>query len=179
VKNLAVTDERSGLLKRSSYLDVLLSETRRAQQQQSVATVMLFYFGKASALVKECGEAAVKDMMLQIGQIVASNVRQSDMAVRYDLTTIAVILSDTNAKNAFFVADKMRRALAAVKVPGTDRGVTLTVGIAEAAIQHSFDPADIVTEVINRAEAALEIAKAEGGNKAHSLAPNLQPVAVA
>ena len=28
-------------------------------------------------------------------------------------------------------------------------------------------------------EAALEVAKAEGGNKAHSIAPNLQPVAVA
>jgi len=179
VKNLAVTDERSGLLKRSSYLDVLLSETRRAQQHQSMATVMLLHFGKASALVKECGEAAVKDMMLQIGQIVASNIRQTDMAVRYDLTTIALILPDTNAKNSFFVADKMRTALATVKVPGTDRAVTLTVGIAEAAIQHSFDPVDIVTEVINRAEAALEIAKTESGNKAHSIAPNLQPASVA
>jgi len=179
VKNLAVTDERSGLLKRSSYLDVLLSETRRAQQQKSTVTVMLFYFGKASALVKECGEPAVKDMMLQVGQIMTANVRQSDMAVRYDLTTIALILADTSTKNAFFVADKMRNALAAVKIPGTDREATLTVGIAEAAVQHSFDPVDIVTEVINRAEAALEIAKAEGGNKAHSIAPNLQPVAVA
>jgi diguanylate cyclase (GGDEF)-like protein len=179
VKNLAVTDERSGLLKRSSYLDMLLSEVRRAQQQKSTATVMLFYFGKASALVKECGEAAVKDMMLQVGPIMTANVRQTDMAVRYDLTTIALILADTNTKNAFFVADKMRKALAAVKIPGSDREVTLTVGIAEAAVQHNFDPVDIVTEVINRADAALEIAKAEGGNKAHSIAPNLQPVAVA
>ncbi|MFZ3213367.1 MAG: diguanylate cyclase [Terriglobales bacterium] len=179
VKNLAVTDERSGLLKRSSYLDVLLSEARRAQQQKSTVTVMLFYFGKASALVRECGEVAVKDMMLQAGQIVTANIRQSDMAVRYDLTTIALILADTGTKNSFFVADKMRKALAAVKIPGSDREATLTVGIAEAAIQHSFDPVDIVTEVINRAEAALEAAKAEGGNKAHSIAPNLQPIAVA
>ena len=179
VKNLAVTDERSGLLKRSSYLDVLLSETRRAQQQKSPVTVLLFCFGKASTLLKECGETAVKDMMLQIGQILTANVRQSDMAVRYDLTTVALILADTSTKNAFFVVDKMRKALAAIRVPGTDREVTLTVGIAEAAIQHSFDPVDIVTEVINRAEAALEIAKTEGGNKAHSIAPNLQPVAVA
>ena len=179
VKNLAVTDERSGLLKRSSYLDVLLSEARRAQQQKSTVTVMLFYFGKASALVKECGEPAVKDMMLQVGQIMTANVRQSDMAVRYDLTTIALILADTGTKNAFFVVDKMRNALSAVKIPGSDRPATVTVGIAEAAVQHSFDPVDIVTEVINRAEAALEVAKAEGGDKAHSIAPNLQPVAVA
>jgi diguanylate cyclase (GGDEF)-like protein len=177
VRNLAVTDERSGLLKRSSYLDVLLSEARRAQQQKSMLTVILLYFGKASALVKECGEPAVRDMMLQVGQIMAANLRQTDMGVRYDLTTVALILGDTNSKNAFFVVDKMRRALASVKVPGTDREVSLTAGIAEAAIQHSFDPVDIVTEVINRAEAALEIAKSEGGSKAHSIAPNLQAVA--
>ena len=175
VRNLAVTDERSGLLKRSSYLDVLLSEARRAQQQKSPLTVMLFFFGKASALVKECGEAAVRDMMLQIGQVIAANMRQTDMGVRYDLTSVALILADTNAKNAFFVVDKVRKALAAIKIPGADRELTVTTGIAEAAIQHSFDPVDIVTEVINRVEGALEVAKAEGGNKAHSIAPNLQP----
>ena len=177
---LELNHARDACLKlRFQYLDVLLSETRRAQQTKSTAAVGLFCFGKASALVKESGESAVKDMMLQIGQIMTANVRQSDMAVRYELTTIALVLADTNTRGAFFVADKMRKALAAVRVPGTDREVTLTVGIAEAAIQHSFDPVDIVTEVINRAEAALEIAKAEGGNKAHSIAPNLQPVAVA
>ena len=37
MKNLAVTDEKSGLLKRSSYLDVLLSETKRAFSQNSTA----------------------------------------------------------------------------------------------------------------------------------------------
>jgi GGDEF domain-containing protein len=53
------------------------------------------------------------------------------------------------------------------------------VGIAEAAIHESFDPVDIVTELINRVEAALEIAKADGGNKVQVLAANMQSVAVA
>jgi diguanylate cyclase (GGDEF)-like protein len=179
VKNLAVTDERSGLLKRSSYLDVLLSEVRRAQQQQSTVTVMLLCFGKPSALVKEWGEAAVRDLMLQIGQVLVANVRQSDMVVRYDLATIALILGDTTAKNAFFVADKMRKVLGGMKISGKYGAITMTAGIAEAAVQHSFDPLDIVTEVINRAEAALEIAQTDGGNKAHSIAPNLQSFALA
>ena len=179
VRNLAVTDERSGLLRRSSYIDVLLSEARRAQQASSTATIMLFHFGKATALVKECGEAAVNDMMLQIGQILSSHIRQTDMAIRYDLTTIALILADTDAKNSFFVVDKMRKALSAVKLPASGRPVSATVGIAEAAVRPEFDPVDIVTEVINRAETALEVAKSEGGNKAHSIAANLQSTAVA
>src|SRR5437868_3904263 len=47
MKTLAVTDEKSGLLKRASYIDVLLSETRRALEQNSTASVMLLHFGKA------------------------------------------------------------------------------------------------------------------------------------
>jgi diguanylate cyclase (GGDEF)-like protein len=179
MKSLAVTDEKSGLLKRSSYLDVVLSESKRAIQQNSTSSIMLLHFGKASALVKEVGEAAVESMMAQIGQILTSHIRQNDVAVRYDLTTIALLLADTNDKNSFFVVDKMRKVLGGVKVPGSDRSVPMTVGIAEAVMQPQYDPIDIVTEVINRAETALEAAKAEGGNKAQSVAPVLQAAAVA
>ncbi len=174
MKTLAVTDEKSGLLKRSSYLDVLLSEVRRSVQQQTPLTLMLLHFGKASALAKEIGESAVESMMQQIGQSICSHVRQNDVAVRYDFTTIALLLSDTNEKNAFLVVDKMRKIIGSSKVPGTDRTAIITVGIAEAVLQAQFDAVDIVTEVINRVENALEVAKSEGGNKAHSLAANLQ-----
>ncbi len=174
MKNLAVTDEKSGLLKRASYLDVLLSEVKRAMEQQSPATVLLLHFGKASALAKEIGESAVETMMQQIGQICSSHVRQNDVAVRYELTTIALVLADTNEKSAFFVVDKLRKVLAAVKVPGKDRAVTMDAGIAECVMQAAFDPTDIVTEVINRAESALALARLEGGNKAQSLAPQVE-----
>jgi diguanylate cyclase (GGDEF)-like protein len=179
MKTLAVTDEKSGLLKRSSYQQVLLSEVRRAQQQSSTSTLMLLHFGKASTTAKEIGEQAIESMMQQIGQVVCSNIRQNDVAVRYQLTTIALVLADTSDKNAFFVVDKMRKVLAGTKFPGTDRAVPVTVGIAEAVMKADFDSVDIVTEVMNRAEAALEAARAEGGNKAQSLAPVLEVAGVA
>jgi diguanylate cyclase (GGDEF)-like protein len=178
VKTLAVTDEKSGLLRRSSYLDVLLSEVRRAVQQKSTAAVMLLQFAKPG-LAKEVGEPAVENMMQQVGQVITSHVRQNDVAVRYDLTTIALVLSETSEKNSFFVVDKLRKALEQVKMPGGgDRPVPVTAGIAEIVARRDFDPVDIVTEVINRAEQALDVAKSEGGNKAHSLAPKLEAAAV-
>jgi diguanylate cyclase (GGDEF)-like protein len=179
MKTLAVTDEKSGLLKRPSYLDVLLSEVRRSLQQKTPLTLMLLHFGKASAMVKELGEAAVESLMQQIGQSIASHIRQNDVAIRYDLTTIALVLADTTEKNAFLVVDKMRKVLAPTKISGTDRTPPISAGIAEAVLQERFDAVDMVTEVINRVESALEIARAEGGNKAHSLAPMIQPNAVA
>lgn len=175
MKTLAVTDEKSGLLKRSSYLDVLLSEVKRCLQQQTPLTVLLLHFGKASALVKEIGQAQVETMMQQVSQTLVSHIRQNDVAVRYDLTTIALVLSDTNEKNAFLVVEKMKKVLTPVRIPGTDRAPSMSAGIAEAVLQETFDAVDIVTEVINRVENALDVARSEGGSKAHAAAANLQP----
>lgn len=175
MKTLAVTDEKSGLLKRSSYLDVLLSEVKRCLQQQTPLTILLLHFGKASTLVKEIGQAQVETMMQQISQTVVSHIRQNDVAVRYDLTTVALVLSDTNEKNAFLVVEKMRKVLTPVKLPGADRAPLMSAGIAEAVLQERFDAVDIVTEVINRVEHALDVARSESGNKAHAAAANLQP----
>jgi GGDEF domain-containing protein/tetratricopeptide (TPR) repeat protein len=178
VKTLAVTDEKSGLLKRASYVDVLLSEVRRSAQQSSSCTVMLFNFGKASTLVKESGEPAIEALMQQVGQVVWSHLRQTDIAVRYDLTTIAIVLSDTIEKNSFFVVDKLRRVVGQLKSPAGKSLVT-TVGIAESAMLPGFDPVDVVTELINRAEAALAIAQTKTDTRIHALQPNLESAAVA
>ena len=178
VKTLAVTDERSGLLKRSSYVDVLLSEVKRCQDQKSTCAVMLMHFGKTSALLKEYGEATVENLMQQLGQVINGHIRQNDVAVRYEMTTIALVLSDTVEKNAFFVVEKLRKVVANVHPPGKGTPLPMTVGIAEAVMQPRYDAVDIVCELINRAENALEAAKAEGANsvKAIALAPDAAAV---
>jgi len=170
VKNMGMTDERSGLMRRSSYLDVLLSEVQRNLQQRTPISLLLMNFGSAPALVKEVGEERVEETMQQIGHLITSHVRQNDIAVRYDLTSIALVLTDTNDKNAFFVLDKLRKALTTTHMPGGNGTVNVTTGIAELVMQPKYDPVDIVTEAINRVENALEMARHEGGDRAHSLA---------
>ncbi len=178
VKTLAVTDERSGLLKRSSYLDVLLSEVKRCLEQNSTCCVMLMHFGKTSSLVKEFGEAAVENIVQQLGQVINGHIRQNDVAVRYELTTIALLLADTGEKNAFFVVEKLRKVLASVHPPGKSTPLPMTVGIAEAVMQSRFDAVDIVCELINRAEAALQTAKSEGVNTVKAIPAVLDAAAV-
>lgn len=179
VKTLAVTDEKSGLLKRSSYIDIVMAEVRRSLQQEAAMTLMLLNFGKVSVLAREAGDAAVEQLMQGIGQSICGSIRQTDTAIRYDRTGIALILGDTKDTNAFFVVDKLRKVFANVKVPGTENPISMTVGIAGAAIQQEYDPVDIVTEAINRVEQALDVAHAQGPNSAHALAPSTESAAVA
>jgi GGDEF domain-containing protein/tetratricopeptide (TPR) repeat protein len=171
MKTLAVTDEKSGLLKRASYIDVVMAEVKRSLQQSAPMSLMLLNFGKAGALIREAGEAAVESMMQSAGQSVCANIRQTDTAVRYDKTTIGLVLGDTKDSNAFFVVDKIRKVMADAKVPKTEHPVTMTAGIAGAVLHKDYDPVDMVTEVINRAEQALDIAHSQGPNSAHAQPP--------
>ncbi len=171
VKNLSVTDEKSGLLKRASYLDLLQAETRRGLQQGTAVTVLLMEFGRRSALYKEYGEAAVTAVMEQIGQLFSANIRTNDLAFRYEATAVALVLGDTGEKEAVLAVEKLRRLLADVRFPGKDKSVEFCAGLAQAVMRQHYDPVDIVTEVANRADHALELAVAQGAGKIVSQAP--------
>ncbi|MGC1785439.1 MAG: diguanylate cyclase, partial [Terriglobales bacterium] len=123
VKNLSVTDEKSGLLKRASYLDLLQAETRRGLQQGTAVTVLLMQFGRRSALIKEHGEQAVTGVMEQIGQLFSANIRTNDLAFRYEATTVALVLGDTGEKEALLAMEKLRRLLAEVRFPSKNQTV--------------------------------------------------------
>jgi diguanylate cyclase (GGDEF)-like protein len=171
VKNLSVTDENSGLMKRASYLDLLQAETRRGLQQGASVTVLLMQFGRRSALLKEYGEPAVTAVMEQIGQLVAANIRTNDLAFRYETTTVALVLGDTGEKEALLAVEKLRRLLSEVRFPGKDQRIEFSAGLAQAVMQQHFDPVDIVTEVANRADHALELAMSESPGSIVSQAP--------
>src|SRR5580658_4229602 len=184
VKNLSVTEEKSGLLKRGSYLDLLLAESKRAVQNAAPLSVLLMQFGRSAALIKEYGEGAVEGAMEKIGQQFAANIRTNDLAFRYDTTTIAIILGDTAEKEAMMAIEKLRKIIAGVHLPakeGSDKGhaMEFSAGLAEAVVKESYDPVDIVTEVINRAEHALASSLAQGHGKVVALGAALAAGAVA
>jgi diguanylate cyclase (GGDEF)-like protein len=178
VKNLSVTDENSGLLKRASYLDLLLGEVRRAKQQNGPLSVMLMRFGERAALAKEQGEAAAESMMQRLGQVVAANVRQNDLAFRYSANAIAIVLGETAEKEALLVSEKMRRVMGSA-VPEKQFATQFNAGVAEAVMRAEFDAVDIVTELINRAERSLEKSVAEGPGKSAAVQAAMSAAAVA
>jgi diguanylate cyclase (GGDEF)-like protein len=184
VKNLSVTDEKSGLLKRASYIDLLLAESKRAIQNASSLSVMLLQFGKSAAMIKEYGETEVQAVMEKAGQLFAANIRSNDLAFRYDTTTIAILLGETSEKEAVLAVEKLRKIVSVVRLPARDDSgegpvAQFSAGLAEAVIQTEYDAVDIVTEVINRVEHALAQAMAQGPGKVVALGAALAAGAVA
>lgn len=178
VKNLSVTDENSGLLRRASYLDLLMGEVRRAAQQQTPVSVLLMRFAERATIAKEQGEAAADNLMQRLGQLVSANVRQNDLAFRYAGNAIAIVLGETAETEALRVVDKMRR-LIGTAIGEKQIAASFNAGVAEAVVRQQFDAVDTVTEVINRVERALEKSVAEGAGKSVAVPAAMTAAAVA
>jgi two-component system chemotaxis family response regulator WspR len=169
VRNLAVADERTGLLGRGSYLDCLLAEWNRGRRQNTPMSLLILQVDRGPELLRQQGEAQLDRYVDDLARALQANVRQSDLAVKYTGWALAFILPDTRLKNAESLADKLRQAAAGVRPPWNQAQVTLSGAVAEAEGRPDFDSEDIITDLINRAESGLEEARKKGGDTIVSL----------
>ena len=169
VRTLAVADEKTGLLARSSYLDCLLHESQRARTQGAPLALALLQIDGGPDLLHQHGEAPFEEYMEQLGRAVQTIVRQTDLAVKYTSWALAFILPDTPLSGARSLAEKLRKAAGSLRPPWDGIQVTTSVAIAEAIARQNFDSEDIVTDLINRAEAGLQEVRKRGGNDIISL----------
>jgi diguanylate cyclase (GGDEF)-like protein len=169
VRTLAVADEKTGLLARGSYIDCLLQESQRARKQGAPLALALLQVDGGPDLLRQQGEAPFERYMEQLGRAVQAVVRQTDLAVKYTSWALAFILPDTPLAGAHVLAEKLRKAADGLRPPWDGAPVTISAAVAEASAQQDFDNEDIVTDLINRAEAGLEEARKRGGNEIVSL----------
>ena len=169
VRTIAVADEKTGLLARSSYIDCLLQESQRTRKQGVPLALALLEVDRGPDLLRQQGEAPFEHYMEQLGKAVQGIVRQSDLAVKYTSWALAFILPDTPLAGARTLAEKLKKATGNLRAPWDGAPVTQSVAIAEAIARQDFDNEDIVTDLINRAESGLEEARKRGGNEIVSL----------
>ena len=120
-------------------------------------------------LLRQQGEAPFERYMEQLGKTVQGIVRQTDLAVKYTSWALAFVLPDTPLSGARSLAEKLKKAVSALRPPWDGGQVTTSVAVAEAITRQDFDSEDVVTDLINRAEAGLEEARQHGGNEIVSL----------
>jgi diguanylate cyclase (GGDEF)-like protein len=174
-RTLGAADEKTGLLTRSSYLECLIQEAQRAKVQGTPLTLALVQMDHGLELLREQGESAVERYLEQLARMLQPVTRQSDLAIKYTSWAIAFILPDTPQAAGETQAEKIRQAGANVRPQWEGPGVILSASVAEAVLRSDFDSEDIVSELINRAEAGLDEARRRGGGTVVTLgAPALR-----
>jgi len=164
VRRMGVSDERSGLLSRSSYQSCLLTEADRARTQGTPLALTILQIDRGADLLRTQGESPLERFLEQLARSLQPIVRQNDVAVKYTSWSLAFILPDTTLAGAQNLADKLRRAASGLRPPWDSTQITLSAGIVEAVAKHDYDSEDIVTDLINRAEFSIEEARKRGGD---------------
>jgi diguanylate cyclase (GGDEF)-like protein len=164
VRRMGVSDERSGLLSRSSYQSCLLTEADRARTQGTPLALTILQIDRGAELLRQQGESPLERFLEQLARSLQPIVRQNDVAVKYTSWSLAFILPDTTLAGAQNLADKLRRAASGLRPPWDSTQITLSAGIVEAVAKHEYDSEDIVTDLINRAEFSIEEARKRGGD---------------
>jgi diguanylate cyclase (GGDEF)-like protein len=164
VRRMGVSDDRTGLMSRSSYVGCLLNEADRARTQGTPLSLAILQIDRGSEMLRQQGETPLEKFLEQLSRSLQPMIRQNDMAVKYTSWALAFILPDTTASGAHNLVEKLRRAAAGVRPPWDSTQITLSAGVVEAAARQEYESEDIVTDLINRAEFSMEEARKQGGD---------------
>lgn len=153
-----VGDSQSGLLARSTYIDCIVKQCHDARDKRAPVSVALIEFSGATKSAGELGEKGMEYIMREAAELLTSRLRDGDIGVRYDNSTLAVILPEMAGEDAVGLMEKLRR-IASVTHAGTEQGMRVTCAVSQAFTDEGSDPVDSATELINRLEEAREIAR--------------------
>jgi putative two-component system response regulator len=155
--NNSCNDNLTGLYNHGIFNEFLNWELNRFERH-SVPFVLGFIDIDAFALFNRRNGAIESDLILKkIAGIIRENIRQSDLAARYNGDRFAVLLVKTTAEDAAMVAERIRSAVAEV----SHHRLTVSIGLSYIFGSKSPQIADIISE----ANTALMDAKLQGKNR--------------
>ena len=116
------------------------------------------------------GHGPGDDVLAAVGEALRSAVRESDFPGRYGGEEFLILLPDTELKSALAVAEKIRLAIATIRVSTVGQLMTASIGVATLP-GHGHDTQTLLRAV----DRALYTAKANGRNLVETLQDETTP----
>ncbi len=159
---LSIMDELTGIYNRRYFDKRLLEEISKAErndQPLSLAILDIDHFKKFNDTYGHL----VGDLVLsRLGRFLQSSLRMSDIVCRYGGEEFAIIMPSTNLEDAFYVLERLRRAISRIKINVSSGELSVTVSIGVSAYPVDANSAVDLVEV---ADKRLYMAKELGRNR--------------
>lgn len=164
LRELAIRDGLTGLYNHRYFQEMLAMEAARAQRHQRAFSLLFIDVDHFKKYNDTYGHPLGDRVLCQLGEILKSRLRKSDMAARYGGEEFVLLLPETDEDGAMIVAENIRREIAQHPFPGRDacsnQAVTVSIGVA------AF-PRDGISAagLLHKADQALYAAKYAGRNR--------------
>jgi diguanylate cyclase (GGDEF)-like protein len=169
IERLGLIDALTDIPNRRCFDMRIRDEWRRTWRRQSSLSVLMLDMDKFKNYNDSYGHPQGDRLLQFVGKTLASCIhRPTDMAARMGGEEFAVILGDTNRYGGMVVAENIRSAIEAGRVPYTDlEGVVSDTSVTVSIGVNSLVPGPelLVNEFIQEADKNLYIAKESGRNK--------------
>jgi len=145
----------------------LEEELSRASRTGTSVAVLFTDLDKFKPVNDVHGHAAGNLILTNVARILTDATRSTDIVCRYGGDEFVVILVNPDREGAGQVAEQIRERVADMRIATNEgyAGVTLSIGVAyhSGVTQAEVSAEDLMAE----ADAALYVAKAQGGNTIH------------
>lgn len=163
LKERANTDGLTSLWNHRYFQESLEKEINRAKRYARQLSLIMADIDWFKNYNDTYGHPKGDIVLKEIARIITASIRQTDLAARYGGEEIAIILPETDKKQATKVAERTRQSVETYLFPGNPADkvtITLSCGVATYP-----DDADDRPGLIGRADHALYQAKQQGRNR--------------
>ena len=165
IENLSNFDSLTALFNHRYFQERLSQEIDRVQRYRRPCSLIIIDIDDFQEYNENYGYMMGDRVLVQMANIIRSNLRKVDIACRYAGEELVVILPDTGLKQAAFIAEKLiDKIKGSVFIERRDSPLVMTkltvsIGVAEYNIK------DTKEEFIQKVRSALEEAKRRGKDR--------------
>ncbi|XXF09841.1 GGDEF domain-containing protein [Pseudomonas sp. D2-3] len=161
LRDLAITDPLTGLSNRRFILEAAHNEAARTVSDTDSLSFVLADLDHFKSINDIHGHEAGDRVLVAVSEVFRSCVRGNDLVARWGGEEFLLMLTDTPARDARNIAERIRQNIESLDIPlgDTSLGVTLTMGLSVHC------RGETVGESISRADQALYRGKQAGRNR--------------
>ena len=161
-ENLAMTDQLTGLNNRRAFFQLGKSVEDMVFRYDYSYSVMMIDIDLFKAINDTHGHAVGDEVIHALALTIKEMTRPSDISARLGGEEFAIILPETNCKNASVIAERLRINVSKMNIPNLTKPLSITVSIGVAELDNKSSTLD---KILADADKALYDAKEQGRNR--------------
>jgi diguanylate cyclase (GGDEF)-like protein len=158
---LQTLDPLTGVANREHFIALAEREWTRARRYGTGAALLLVDVDRFQRIPDTLGAAAGDQVLLALARHTEPTLRGADALARFGGAQMAVWLAHADPLGALDVAERIREGIEGLPIPQPHGDLHVTVSVGVAALRPAHQS---LAALIEDAEAALQAAKAAGGN---------------